>query len=115
MQKYVADASVTTYQNKIVQLMLWLFDENPKKYFHDWIVGAAMTADEQDKELAKTRKTRKYLRQVFKTSLQLVEKNHCPLVLEAVDFTTFLHYVTTRKKSMEHFFQRVHTVVCRVL
>ena len=74
--------------------MLWLFDENPEKYFHDWIVGAAMTADEQDKELAKTRKTRKYLRQVFKMSLQLVEKNHCPLVLEAVDFTTFLHYVT---------------------
>ena len=98
MQKYVSDATVKCYKNELVTLMFWLFDRDPEKYFHDWIVDSAIKANEKDKE-CKRNKSRKHLRRVLKDSLTDVRKNHCPIILETVDFYTFSHYVTTRKSS----------------
>ena len=42
MQKYVSDSTVKCYKNELVTLMFWLFDRDPEKYFHDWIVDNAI-------------------------------------------------------------------------
>ena len=34
--------------------MFWLFDKDPKKYFHDWILDNAIKADNEDKKSSKS-------------------------------------------------------------
>ena len=43
----------------------------------------------------------KYLREVLKDSFNDVCKNHCPIILETVDFSTFSHFFTTQKSKGE--------------
>ena len=95
MWKYISDATVTNYTNESIKLMFYLFDIGPETHFYD-CKQQAMKADEEDKA-EKGNTTRRKLRMVFKDSLKNVRNNHCPIILETVDFTTFSHYVTTRK------------------
>ena len=46
----------------------------------------------------KGNKNRKHLRAAFKQSIRDTTKDMCPIVLETLDFNTFSHFVTTRKK-----------------
>ena len=101
MKKYVADTTVKRYRNELVKLMFWLFDKDPEKYFHDWILDNAIKADNEDKKSSKSMNQQKYLREVLKDSLNDVCKNHCPIILETVDFSTFSHFVTTQKSKGE--------------
>jgi hypothetical protein len=96
MRKYVSDSTMTCYKNELVTLMFYLFDKDPEKYFHDWIRDSVIRANEKDGECIRN-KTRKHLRQVLKESLEDVRKIHCPIIIETLDFSTFSHYVTTRK------------------
>ena len=57
----------------------------------------------------------KYLREVLKDSLNDVCKNHCPIILETVDFSTFHIMLQHKSQRVKNYFQRVHTETCRVL
>jgi len=35
MRNYVSTATTTAYSSELVKLMLWLFDRDPEKHFHD--------------------------------------------------------------------------------
>ena len=96
MRNFVSTATTTDYSNELVKLMIWLFDNDPEKHFHDWIVQKAINADEKDKDRS-SKHGRKHLRSVFKSGLKNVRKNHCPVILETVDFNVFTRYVTSRK------------------
>ena len=105
MRNYVSKNTIISYTNELLKLMLFLFDIDPEKYFHDWIVETAIIADDNDKKEDSSR--RKSLRKVFRDSVNNVRKNHCPLILETVDFRIYTHYVTTRKSKKRHYFPRV--------
>ena len=50
MKNFVSTATTTAYSSELVKLMIWLFDSDPEKHFHDWIVQKAINADEKDKD-----------------------------------------------------------------
>ena len=97
MNMFVADKTVESYINELVKLFFWLFNKDTEKYFHDWIVEELYKADKKDMEL-QGNKNRKHLRAAFKQSIRNTTKDMCPIVLETLDFNTFSHFVTTRKK-----------------
>ena len=42
MKNFVSTVTTTAYSSELVKLMIWLFDSDQEKHFHDWIVQKAI-------------------------------------------------------------------------
>ena len=109
MKQRLGDNTRTGYERYNVSFMIWMFDNEQKKYHHliqPTLIRSMELADSTDKTtLTKTgqpSKLRTHLRSICYESLRAINKKDVttlPVILELLSFAVFTRYLSTFKKT----------------
>ena len=99
MKRVVSLTSENKYKAENVNLLLWIYDGNysvKNLLLEEWFRNKLSDAEVGDEG----KKTRPAMRKICKDALDAVNKasNKCPIILPALTFNIFSHYLTTRRK-----------------